>query len=262
MPWTFSHPAAVLPLRRACPRWLSFPALVVGSVIPDAAYYVDQFDVGRFAHTPWGLLTVSLPTGLAALLLLWWLRHLVPALLPQPHRNIVSAALAPPPRHPGLWLALPGSILIGAATHVFWDSFTHATGTAVLHFAVLRTELFQLGERTHYVFNLLQHLSTAVGLMLLLRAYRRTLTREATTPSVPRDVQDPQRIRLLLWSLATAVVIGIAMAMVGTPTKAGRPDAMLVRAVIHATAAFMMIYLGLAVLWRSLSRGPGREYTT
>ncbi|MFX7840593.1 DUF4184 family protein, partial [Acinetobacter baumannii] len=29
MPWTFAHPAAMLPLRRLCPRWLSWPALVL-----------------------------------------------------------------------------------------------------------------------------------------------------------------------------------------------------------------------------------------
>jgi hypothetical protein len=35
MPWTFAHAAAVLPLRRCCPRRLHFPALVIGSLTPD-----------------------------------------------------------------------------------------------------------------------------------------------------------------------------------------------------------------------------------
>jgi WD40 repeat protein len=35
MPWTFAHPAAVLPLRKFCADRLSFAGLVVGSVSPD-----------------------------------------------------------------------------------------------------------------------------------------------------------------------------------------------------------------------------------
>src|ERR1700744_2163138 len=35
MPWTFAHPAAVLPLRKALRSRLSFCALVVGSMSPD-----------------------------------------------------------------------------------------------------------------------------------------------------------------------------------------------------------------------------------
>lgn len=252
MPWTFSHPAAVLPLRRACPRWLSFPALVVGSVIPDAAYYVDQFDVGRFAHTPWGLLTVSLPTGVAVLLLLWWARHLVPALLPQPHRGIVSEALVPPPRHARLWLSLPCSILIGAITHVFWDAFTHATGTAVLQIEVLRAELFRIGEQPQHIYNLLQHLSTLVGLLLLFAAYHRTLAQAAITLSWSGDGQDRRRTRLLLGILVLAATIGVSMAVAGAPAKPGHPEALLVRAVIHATTAFAALYLSTALLWRHL----------
>ncbi|MBA3727450.1 MAG: DUF4184 family protein, partial [Armatimonadetes bacterium] len=38
MPWTFSHPAAVLPLRRLCPQSLDFAALVIGSTTPDIGY--------------------------------------------------------------------------------------------------------------------------------------------------------------------------------------------------------------------------------
>jgi len=62
MPWTFAHPAAVLPLRPL--RRLSFGALVVGSISPDIGYYVGHFDLAGAAHTLSGLVTLSLPTGL------------------------------------------------------------------------------------------------------------------------------------------------------------------------------------------------------
>jgi hypothetical protein len=48
MPYPLAHPAAVLPLRRLCPRRLSFPALVVGSLCPDVGY---PLGVSRFSHS-------------------------------------------------------------------------------------------------------------------------------------------------------------------------------------------------------------------
>ena len=45
MPWTLSHPAIVLPLRRFSPRPFDFAALVIGSMTPDIGFYIDRFDL-------------------------------------------------------------------------------------------------------------------------------------------------------------------------------------------------------------------------
>ena len=62
MPWTLSHPAAVLPLRRFSPRPLDFAALVVGSMTPDLGYYIDRFDLSTCPH-PAGSFVACVPTG-------------------------------------------------------------------------------------------------------------------------------------------------------------------------------------------------------
>ena len=49
MPIPLAHPAAVLPLCRFCPRYLSFGALVIGSLLPDVAYTID--DLNKFSRT-------------------------------------------------------------------------------------------------------------------------------------------------------------------------------------------------------------------
>ena len=51
MPCTFSHPLAVVPLRRLCPERLNFTALIIGSMSPDFGYYIGKFPVANFAHT-------------------------------------------------------------------------------------------------------------------------------------------------------------------------------------------------------------------
>ena len=48
MPFTLSHPAAVIPLR----RWGIFSALIIGSIMPDSVYFLPFMDEhDRFAHT-------------------------------------------------------------------------------------------------------------------------------------------------------------------------------------------------------------------
>ena len=64
MPFTLAHPAAVLPLRRFCPRFLNFPALVVGSVGPDAGYAFGWLGADQVSHRFLGSFVFCLPVGL------------------------------------------------------------------------------------------------------------------------------------------------------------------------------------------------------
>src|SRR5258708_34311473 len=96
MPWTFVHPAAVLPLRKYFANRHLFGAVVVGSISPDFGYYVGRFDMATTAHTLLGLLIVCLPTGLALLVLIRILHRPGANLLPQPHLQPIR----PLPRTP------------------------------------------------------------------------------------------------------------------------------------------------------------------
>ncbi len=51
MPFTFSHPAAVLPFTRLTPRYLNFAALVIGSTTPDMGYFLHDLRYRHLAHT-------------------------------------------------------------------------------------------------------------------------------------------------------------------------------------------------------------------
>ncbi|MGN7470479.1 DUF4184 family protein [Brevibacillus sp. SAFN-007a] len=63
MPFTFSHPAIVLPLRRQ--GWVSFPALVWGSMAPDLEYFLRMQPYSVYSHTLPGLFCVDLPLVIA-----------------------------------------------------------------------------------------------------------------------------------------------------------------------------------------------------
>ena len=164
MPLTFSHPLAVVPLRRFFPAPLNFVALVVGSMTPDLGYYLHQFPLARFAHTAVGSFVVCLPSGLLGVGLFCLLQRPLCFMLPQPHRAVLAPLIR---RQAGFsWrasLLTAACVLIGAWTHTAWDAFTHANGWAVERLAFLRAPLAQAGGTTFPVYYILQQASTVGG---------------------------------------------------------------------------------------------------
>ncbi|MFJ8232902.1 DUF4184 family protein [Streptomyces sp. NPDC094448] len=223
MPFTLSHPAAVLPLMR---RPFVPPALVAGAMAPDIAYFIQSLPFrpttsvwyepyfnATATHSLTDAPTVALPLALALVAVYYLLRAPVAALLP------ARCAPAPPERPPsgagerlrtGAWLVL--SALIGIATHVAWDSFTHFDGYAVSRVDLLRDPV--PGGLT--VARVLQHLSTAAGLVAvgvhLVRRRRRTGTEG---PAVRRRPSPAVR-RGAAAALALAAGAG-AVAQTGSP---------------------------------------------
>jgi hypothetical protein len=258
MPWTFAHPAAVLPLQRIGPWRLPFSALVVGSLAPDFGYYAGQYPLAAFAHSPQGIVALCLPLGLLVLALWLRLRRPLAALLPQPHRSALLAlcgAPAPPWR-----AALPASalaIVLGACTHAGWDACTHEYGWVVQRLAWLQAPLLQAAGREVHVYNLLQHASTLVGLGLLVQAYRRWLRRQ---PVPPTSDAGAERARWLFLGLALLAALGIAVAAVWAwVAPAAHPASwLLVRTVVATTTVYGLLLLGGAgVLARRSARSAG-----
>src|SRR5882672_2158342 len=138
MPFTLAHPAAVLPLRRYCPRLLSFRALVVGSIVPDVAYCFRNSHVDEFAHSWIGSVGFALPVGIIALFLLSFCSAPVVRILPPRYR----AAFLPLCERPlGSPFVVVISLLIGAWTHLLLDSMTHKYGGIVGHLSSLQIPL-------------------------------------------------------------------------------------------------------------------------
>lgn len=181
MPFTFAHPAAVLPFRRFCPSFFSFPGLVVGSMAPDAGYYVHNWQWAVLGHSFIGSLTFDVPAGLVLLAVFYLSLKPVAAIVPEPHRQTILS-WARPARSPSVWqlLVVIYSIVLGAWTHILWDGFTHANGWCVRNLSALTPTVFSIGSYQVTVWQLLQHASTILGFVLLWRAYRsQVVTREA-----------------------------------------------------------------------------------
>ncbi len=256
MPWTFSHPAAVLPLRRLTgPGKLSLAGLMVGAVAPDLLYYIGQFGLASRAHSVAGLVTVCLPLGLLMLALMQLLRAPIADLLPQPHRRLVLAtpALNGIPSLRTMALAAL-SLIIGAATHVLWDAFTHRGQFFVEQIAWLHAPLWTLSGREVQVFNVLQHVSTVLGIACIAVVYVRHAGGWLAFGGLAAG--ERRRYWVLAGLMAMACVIAGALAWAEW-SGAGSYSVLLVRTVINATSLFGLLLLGAAG-WNAL-RHPSRH---
>ncbi|MGK3203543.1 DUF4184 family protein [Amycolatopsis sp. MEPSY49] len=123
MPFTLSHPAAVLPLAR---RPLVPSALVAGSVAPDVFWFVPRLPGVGLTKTHEFASVLWLDPLIALVLLAVFqtvLKRPLLALAPKPLAERLPRQFSW--RRPG-WIAL--SLVLGAATHVGWDMFTHESG--------------------------------------------------------------------------------------------------------------------------------------
>lgn len=177
MPVTFAHPLAVIPLKRIFVK-LSYPALICGSCGPDIELFVPFLNIPReWSHTAWGLFATSIP--LAILLYL---------LFEQLFREIAEESLPwqiSIPRQNSSAGVVLFSILLGAFTHVFWDSFTHENTFITGTFSLFNITLFSVAGHGVIVSKVLQYFSSIVGTALVmlytLNSYRAAI-RPGTEP--------------------------------------------------------------------------------
>jgi Domain of unknown function (DUF4184) len=211
MPFTFAHPAAVLPLRRS--RLLHTIPLIIGSLMPDAPYYFP-IQVSRMlidTHTLYGSFAICLPWGMAFLILTMMLRHPLTVLLSTRVRWVCLRSIEQFTERPFHWPVAFLSILIGSWTHIAWDSFTHQSGWTTTHVSALSAPISLFGWETE-TSHLLQYVSSVLGLVFIAIWFARVLKR------VPADVRaDPSSARarwtVLAAICAVALLIGVSRAM-------------------------------------------------
>jgi Domain of unknown function (DUF4184) len=210
MPFTFAHPAAILPLRRS--RFLQTVPLIIGSMVPDAPYFFPPRLARSFieTHTLYSSLTVDLPLGVALLILTLFLREPLTVLLGARARWVCLRSIERFYERPLHWPIALFSILIGSWTHIAWDSFTHETGWTTERVTALSAPVSILGWNTETA-HLLQYLSSIFGLLLLAFWFRGLVAR--VPASVGRDQSRPGARWLLLASIAVAsLMIGVSRA--------------------------------------------------
>jgi len=201
MPFTFSHPAIILPLTCLPRKWFSLTGLVIGSLTPDFEYFLRMKIQGHYSHTISGIFCFDLPLGI---LLAFIFHNVVRNSLFDNLPTILKSRLLAFKHFDwnayfkGSWHIITLSILIGAASHVFWDSFTHEHRYFVQKIPALANNIAFFGKQIP-TFTILQHLSTLIGgLAIAFALYR-----------LPDDKNIVGQFNIKYWSLLTSLSLTI-----------------------------------------------------
>jgi hypothetical protein len=240
MPFTMSHAAAVLPFSRTR---LPLAALMIGSMAPDFAYFLPN-GPGVLSHSVPGLFKFCWP----AALLVWvvfvqLLETPTLALLPDGWRgafrrsdraftlrNFALASVA---------------VMLGAATHILWDSFTHANTPMVDQVPVLETTQVELFGKQFPLFRFLQHTSTVVGLVVLI-AWAVRLKRKQTAVTCQPNIRAATHGERVI-----AMVLGLSLsAFLGVGGYLEFPELSFGRRLFHGAIGGMT---GLALAWLAIA---------
>lgn len=257
MPATFSHPIAVLPLKRFCPRWLNFAALVVGTIAPDLGYFLRRFELATFSHTLPGSFLVCLPAGCLLLMAFYLLRRPFCYVLPQPHRlSLTPLSVVPVSwRFNTVFVALV-SILIGTWTHVLWDSFTHDGGWAVQRISFLRAKALRVGTTNLPVSYVIQQFSTMAGAFAVIIVYRKWLLRRASAVKITCASEELWRYVILgtIAAIALGIAIPLANGMANQFTGYLAFRVFLFRTAVYATGAFVPLFIVSSIVFYTARR--------
>lgn len=165
MPFTFSHPAIILPLQRFLGRWFSLTGLVIGSMVPDFEYFIRMKSLSIYSHTLKGLLWFDLPLGL---LLCFVFHNLVRNSLFSHLPHFLNSRLSNFKRFSWNsyfqknWLIVIVSVLIGALSHLLWDQFTHENTYIYKLYSILDKNV-AIPDSTIEDYEILQGLSSFIG---------------------------------------------------------------------------------------------------
>jgi hypothetical protein len=164
MPFTFSHPTIVLPFLRT--KKLSATGLITGSMCPDFEYFIRMKVQSNISHTFLGLILFNLPVGfLVALLFHEIIKKKLIENLPSffQYRLEILKNTKWIDYLKVNFLCVLISILIGAFSHIFWDSFTHESGYFVQKMPFLLNKVNNIP-----FYKIMQHSSSLIGSIFIL----------------------------------------------------------------------------------------------
>ncbi|TGD80383.1 DUF4184 family protein [Hymenobacter wooponensis] len=202
MPFTFSHPAIVMPLLALPKKWRSATGLIIGSMAPDFEKFIRMSEFDPNSHTWRSIFYFNLPLGLILAFIFHMLVrdplivHLPKILRERFSRFIGFDWKAYFKKHYPIVIF---SLLLGTVSHLVWDSFTHPEGRGVRYFPFLMQHAFG-GLLKMRLYSFLQKLGSVLGALALVY-YIQQMRREKIFLVKGNQVK--------YWALFTITTLGI-----------------------------------------------------
>jgi hypothetical protein len=214
MPFTLSHPAIVLPLKLLKRRWFSVNGLIIGSMSPDIAYLFELDLAAKFGHSYPGIFMFDIPiTVLVALVFHRWVRNVLIRHFPSP----LDIQYAPVLQFNFLrylrrhWHVFLISALIGALSHLFWDSLAYPFGPINYLWPEFFGRTLTIAGVTASVPLFIEHTGSTLGLLVMILAFFRYKPQAETLYFQPLSGSRKRwfwaSISLLAWIIAKLKLI-------------------------------------------------------
>jgi hypothetical protein len=253
MPFTPTHVLAILPIAALGRHPLPFSALAIGSMIPDLPLFVPLWPDYGTTHSISGVFTACLPLGLACFLIFQLaMKRPLFALLPEAiQRRCASLSRPRVELTPKFLSCASMAVVIGASTHLLWDSFTHGGRWGARLFPGLDETALTFQGHAIPRFKLLQYGSTLIGLPCLVLLLAIWLTRREPEglggrPSLSRT------------SKVAACLVAIAIPTTAASAAWGRDGSSsyerLCRAIAKSGLALMVITLSYCLAFPMMER--------
>lgn len=169
MPFTPAHPAIILPLVNR--KYFSATGLIVGSISPDFEYFFKASVNGVHGHTLPGILYFDLPVAIFIALtfhllikkslilnLPLFLQSRLQPLFLLDFKSYIK-------QH---YIVFFCSVILGAASHIFWDGFTHNGKFFVEYLPIYKGTYVPFQGVKYPLWYALQHMSTIVGGLVII----------------------------------------------------------------------------------------------
>ncbi len=244
MPFTLAHPIAAYPLWQLSRQRLNLLGLMVGTIVPDLAYFLALRPIESFGHTFPGAMTQGLFEGLLLFAIVQYglMRPLL-AVAPRGVAQRCQIFKQNQQFNVADFVILVISIWLGAVSHIFWDGFTHPTGWFVEHFSVLT---YPIGRMPLY--KLLQYGSGLFGLLGLGVWAIRWIADSVVEPSIESLSSRGKAIAGLTIGLMAVLLMVWAIVRDATPGEG--MAAIVVRAIIGAiSGSFVGVVLYAVGFW-------------
>lgn len=203
MPFTLAHPAAVLPFKYLPKGWVSLTGLVIGSMAPDFEKFLKLEGGNSYSHTWGAIFWFSLPLGI----ILSFVFHLIvrdplidnlPAFM---HKRLARFKTLDWRVHfRKHYIIVMVSIIVGAATHIIWDGFTHKNGPGQNQLALL-PENASFGILPVPLFFALNLISSVLGVLIVLFALLRLPKEDA-----PADRENRTKA---YWPVVVIIILAV-----------------------------------------------------
>lgn len=165
MPFTFAHPAIVMPVNRVFRTRLSLSGLVIGSMVPDFEKFILVTDVKHYSHTWHGMFWLDLPLGFAIAFLFHTIVRdtLIDNLPAFFRRRLIGYKKLDWFQYckEHFWNVLL-AMFIGIFSHMVWDDLTHADGHVVQLIPFLQ------GDGPYAGYKVLQFTTSIIGMLAVL----------------------------------------------------------------------------------------------